>query len=126
METPPRADGYCAGDCRARFRRRTSLPEPPSIPGSSGSPPRRALTQLIDRIDRTDVLAVSAGPFDAGSWQYLGYKGGSEPGVVNMTLRLVTTDGTRYSVSATQNRGHHAVDLAEFVQGLNMVLAHLQ
>lgn len=83
------------------------------------------LARLILAIDRLDILGVNPGVADASAWEQVGYKGGSEPGVLNMTLRLVAGDGTEYALSATQTRDE-AVDTNAFVSALQSVLVHLR
>lgn len=83
------------------------------------------LARLILSIDRLDILGVNPGVADARAWEQVGYKGGSEPGVLNMTLRLVAADGTEYALSATQTRDE-AVDTNAFVSALQSVLVHLR
>ncbi|KQS04084.1 serine hydrolase [Sphingomonas sp. Leaf357] len=55
---------------------------------------------------------VGAGP--AGKWQYLGYKGGSEPGVIAMSFLAQAKDGRWYAMSASWNDTEAAVDDARF------------
>ena len=51
-----------------------------------------------------DVLAINNGlALDAKTWPYAGYKGGSEPGVMNLTWLLGRDDGKRFVVSLTVN-----------------------
>jgi beta-lactamase class A len=50
----------------------------------------------------------------AGNWRYLGYKGGSEPGVIAMTFLLQSKAGTWYAMSASWNDAAAAVDDARF------------
>lgn len=83
------------------------------------------LAELIGEIDSRPLLSISPGPFDPSGWSYLGYKGGSEPGVLNMTLLLVSKAGTEYSLSATQNRADAAVDPGPFISAINSILYHL-
>jgi beta-lactamase class A len=55
------------------------------------------------------------GPEAAGRWQYVGYKGGSEPGVINMTLLLQSKAGKWYVLSGTWNDPNAAVEDGRFV-----------
>jgi len=51
------------------------------------------------------ILAKNSfvGPVVAGAWRYLGYKGGSEPGVMNMTFLLQGKDGGWYGLTGSWN-----------------------
>jgi hypothetical protein len=55
---------------------------------------------------------VGAGP--AGKWRYLGYKGGSETGVIAMTFLLQGKDGQWQALSASWNNRDAAVDDTRF------------
>jgi beta-lactamase class A len=83
------------------------------------------LTGLILEIDRMDILGVNAGPLNRSDWQDLGYKGGSEPGVLNMTVRVVSASGDEYAVSATQT-DDAPVDTNAFTSALQSILVHLR
>lgn len=62
-----------------------------------------------------DILALNPGVHPAADrFQYIGYKGGSENGVLNMTWLLHSTSGHRYALSATWNDPDHDVDLERF------------
>lgn len=54
------------------------------------------------------------GPAAAGKWQYLGFKGGSEPGVIALTFLLQGKDGSWYALSGSWNDASAAVDDARF------------
>lgn len=50
------------------------------------------------------ILAVNPGiPFDPRQWTYVGYKGGSEPGVLNLTWLLERADGRWFVLAITLN-----------------------
>lgn len=63
------------------------------------------------------ILAQNSGvgPTAAQAWRYLGYKGGSEPGVMNMSFLLKTFDGTWYAMTGSWNDPSAAVDEGRFV-----------
>ena len=66
------------------------------------------------------VLAVNPGiGWPAGTWKYAGFKGGSEPGVVNLTFLLQRTDGVWFVLAATWNNPARAVDEAAFAALVN-------
>lgn len=62
--------------------------------------------------DARAILALNPGigPAGAARWRYVGYKGGSEPGVIDMTLLLQRADGGWYALSASWNDPAHPVD----------------
>ncbi len=83
--------------------------------------PRQAV-RLLDWLRRNGgaalpIMAVNPGigPADAQRWQYLGYKGGSEPGVIAMNFLTQGRDGHWYAVSGSWNDGKARVDEARFV-----------
>jgi hypothetical protein len=43
-------------------------------------------------------------------WSYIGYKGGSEPGVLNMTYLLQATKGQWFAMSITWNNSQAPLD----------------
>ena len=63
------------------------------------------------------ILAINpgVGPEVASHWAYVGYKGGSEPGVISMTLLLQAKDGAWYVLSGNWNNPAAAVDEARFI-----------
>ena len=73
--------------------------------------------ELRDGGDALPILAVNPGiaPADAGRWRYLGYKGGSEPGVIAMSFLAQRQDGDWYAFSASWNNSTARVDEARFV-----------
>ena len=80
------------------------------------------LIALLDHLrrgggDALPILAVNPGiaPADAGRWRYLGYKGGSEPGVIAMSFLAQRQDGDWYALSASWNNSAARVDEARFV-----------
>ncbi len=60
------------------------------------------------------ILAINPGvELDRKAWTYVGYKGGGEPGVLNMTWLLGRRDGAWFAVSASWNDEAKTVDTAE-------------
>lgn len=66
--------------------------------------------------DARAVLSKNPGipPLAAGKWQFVGYKGGSEPGVMAMTLLLQAKDGGWYVLSASWNDTAQNVEQGRF------------
>lgn len=79
----------------------------------------RTLDWLRRSGDRTalDLLAVNPGlgPGLAKQFDYFGFKGGSEPGVLNLSLLLKTRSGRWLAVSATWNNEAAPLDEPRFV-----------
>lgn len=66
--------------------------------------------------DARAVLSKNPGipPLSAGKWGWIGYKGGSEPGVMAMTLLLQGKDGGWYVLSASWNDSAQDVEQGRF------------
>ncbi|NIJ19629.1 hypothetical protein FHS95_001298 [Sphingomonas naasensis] len=66
--------------------------------------------------DARAVLSKNPGitPAAAGKWQWVGYKGGSEPGVMNMTLLLAAKTGDWYVLTGSWNDPAQAVSELRF------------
>ncbi len=61
------------------------------------------LCTLIDGVRTLGAMQINPGVAIKKDWQQIAYKGGSEPGVVNMTTAVIAKNGRRYCVSATWN-----------------------
>lgn len=63
------------------------------------------------------ILSVNPGiaPADAKRWRYLGYKGGSEPGVMAMNFLAQAKNGGWYAISGSWNNPAARVNEAKFV-----------
>jgi beta-lactamase class A len=80
------------------------------------------IANLLNNIRRTgnqtalDVMAVNKGvaPTSASKWKYLGYKGGSEPGVISMSFLAQSKAGEWYAISGSWNNSAKEVDNASF------------
>jgi beta-lactamase class A len=73
--------------------------------------------QLCDRIDRVfdlPLMTINPGIAQPQDWQKVLFKGGSEPGVMNLTTGLQAKNGKRYCFVATWN-DDRPVDEAKFV-----------
>ena len=64
-----------------------------------------------------DILAINAGvPLMKREFDYMGYKGGSEPGVLNFTWLLRTKKGEHYALSmGWNNPADEGVDLEVYL-----------
>ena len=70
------------------------------------------------------ILAVNPGLPDAArrGWSYVGYKGGSEAGVIAANYLLIDKDGRRYILSAAWNDRAKAVDNDRFFALINRAI----
>ncbi|WP_197051957.1 serine hydrolase [Sphingomonas sp. 35-24ZXX] len=73
------------------------------------------------------ILKVNPGipPVSAGRWAYLGYKGGSEPGIMGMSFVAETKQGERYVVSALVNNREAEIDQPGFITLMTRLLDQL-
>jgi beta-lactamase class A len=61
------------------------------------------LCTLIDGVRDLGAMQINPGVAIKKDWQQIAYKGGSEPGVLNLTTALTARSGRHYCVSATWN-----------------------
>jgi beta-lactamase class A len=61
------------------------------------------LCTLIDGVRDLGAMQINPGVAIRRDWQQIAYKGGSEPGVLNLTTALTARSGRHYCVSATWN-----------------------
>jgi Beta-lactamase enzyme family len=63
-----------------------------------------------------DILAVNPGlSIDKSKWKYVGYKGGSEPGVLNLSFLLQSkSTGNWYVITGTWNDTNAALEESDF------------
>jgi beta-lactamase class A len=83
-----------------------------------------AVMAELDRLSRRPgleplgrILRINPGlAFDPQMWPAVAYKGGSEPGVINMTWLLTRADQRMFVISITWNNGAAPVDLRRLAQ----------
>lgn len=98
------------------------LPSPAEFSGNPIAPEvewffsTRELCDLMDRVADLPLMSVNPGGglVNPQDWARISFKGGSEPGVLNLTTALVGKDGTPYCVSATWNNPEAALDEGRF------------
>jgi hypothetical protein len=71
-----------------------------------------------------DILAVNKGipAASAAKWRYLGYKGGSEPGVIAMNFLAQSNSGDWYAINGVWNDATKDVDNAAFAALMTRLL----
>ncbi len=77
----------------------------------------RVMQRLERNIEARKILTENKGfpPGSAGIWSYIGYKGGSEPGVINFTWILVNDLKEPHILTMSWNNPEAGVDLAQFM-----------
>jgi beta-lactamase class A len=88
------------------------------------------LMKLLNHIRETKndtmmaIMGINAGlpKATAEKWRYVGYKGGSEPGVISMSYLLQSNDGGWYVATGSWNDETAAVDDAKFANLMNMLV----
>jgi beta-lactamase class A len=63
----------------------------------------RELCTLMVGVASLPLMTINPGVADPKRFARVAYKGGSEPGVLNLTTQVITKDGKTYCVSATWN-----------------------
>ncbi|GIW24186.1 serine hydrolase [Meiothermus sp.] len=74
----------------------------------------RELCALMGRVQALPLMSLNPGLANPTDWQRVAYKGGSEPGVLNLTTWLTARDGKQYCVSATWNNPQARLDENRF------------
>jgi hypothetical protein len=76
----------------------------------------RRHTERGPAADARTILAKNpgVGPAAAGGWSYVGFKGGSEPGVIALTFLLQAKDGSWWAASGSWNDATQEVDGLRF------------
>jgi beta-lactamase class A len=82
------------------------------------------LCTLIDGVRDLGAMQINPGVADKEDWQQIAFKGGSEPGVLNLTTALTGKNGHRYCVAVTWNNDA-ALDDSKFFTLYGGVLASL-
>lgn len=70
----------------------------------------RELCQLMAQVRDLPLMAINPGVANPERWAAIAFKGGSEPGVLNLTTGLTAADGQTYCVAATWNNPERALD----------------
>jgi hypothetical protein len=85
---------------------------------------RKQVTRNVAR----GILSVNPGIPNAsadGRIKYLGYKGGSEDGVLNLTQYVETSNGKAFAIAMTWNNDNGAADLATLMPLFQSLRNHL-
>ncbi len=82
------------------------------------------LVNLMAAVQDLPVFSINPGVASPDNWQHIAFKGGSEPGVINLTTWLVGRSGTNYCVVATWNNDE-VLDEVQFVGLYSGILRQL-
>jgi beta-lactamase class A len=63
----------------------------------------RQLCSLMAQVQRLPQMSINSGVANPVEWTHVAFKGGSEPGVLNLTTMATARNGVTYCVSATWN-----------------------
>lgn len=75
---------------------------------------RELCTHMAEVAD-LPMMGINPGVASPADWAQVSFKGGSEPGVLNLTTQLKAYDGATYCVVATWNNPKAAVDEAQLL-----------
>ncbi|MEM9926319.1 MAG: serine hydrolase [Cyanobacteria bacterium P01_D01_bin.50] len=84
------------------------------------------LCQLMEEVQDLPLMSINPGVANPNDWGKIAFKGGSEPGVLNLTTWLKGKNSKQYCVVATWNNNDAPVDelkLAALYSGVISVLA---
>ncbi len=86
----------------------------------------RELCSLMASVEDLDAMQVNPGVASAREWERIAFKGGSEPGVLNLTTGLRDAQGNSYCVSATWNSPDQPLDEGVLTQFYESLIAGLK
>ncbi len=85
----------------------------------------RELATLMEKVADLPLMSINPGVAEAPKWERVAYKGGSEPGVLNLTM-LVQRKGKRHTVVFTWNDDSLSVDQNQVFGLYSQLLSTLQ
>ncbi|MEO1429631.1 MAG: serine hydrolase [Cyanobacteria bacterium J06633_8] len=83
------------------------------------------LCQLIEEVADLPLMSINPGIANPKDWEQIAFKGGSEPGVINLTTWLKGKNGKQYCVVATWNNSNAPVDEGKFATLCGGVISFL-
>jgi beta-lactamase class A len=83
------------------------------------------LCQMMSAVSALPLTQVNPGVAKPAEWASISYKGGSEPGVLNLTTWLQPKEGQPYCVSATWNNPEARLDESALVLFYGQILSGL-
>jgi beta-lactamase class A len=83
------------------------------------------LCGLMEQVADLPIMTINPGVANSKNWQRVAFKGGSEPGVLNMTTWLQGKNGKNYCVVATWNNSDASLEESKFIALYSGVIAKL-
>jgi beta-lactamase class A len=84
------------------------------------------LCTLIESVADLPAMQINPGVANPLDWPHIAFKGGSEPGVLNLTTRLVDLQGQTYCVAATWNSAEAPLNEERLTELYQRMIAGLQ
>ncbi|NCC64066.1 MAG: serine hydrolase [Spirochaetia bacterium] len=85
----------------------------------------KELADLIERLQALDLMTINPGLATKEHWRRVAYKGGSEPGVLNLTTFLLDDEENRFTVVVTVNNAEKALDEQRIMEIYQAILNFL-
>lgn len=83
------------------------------------------LVDLMNKVKELETMAINPGVASTTNWKQVACKGGSEPGVYNLTTWLKAEDGTEYILTASWNYDDF-LDEEKFTQLYRNLIGNLE
>ncbi|MBD2435848.1 serine hydrolase [Nostoc sp. FACHB-110] len=83
------------------------------------------LCGLIQQVADLPLMSINPGVANPQDWRKVAFKGGSEPGVLNLTTWLEAKNGKNYCVVATWNNSKASLEESKFTSLYSGVIANL-
>jgi beta-lactamase class A len=83
------------------------------------------LCGLMEQVADLPLMSINPGVVNPSYWQKVAFKGGSEPGVLNLTTWLQAKNGKNYCVVATWNNNNAPVEESRFTALYSSAVAQL-
>ena len=86
----------------------------------------RELCSLMETVADLPAMQINSGAASPSNWEQIAFKGGSEPGVLNLTTQLRNSQGQTYCVSATWNSAEQPLNEEVLTQLYRSIIAGLE
>ncbi|MBW4604295.1 MAG: serine hydrolase [Calothrix sp. FI2-JRJ7] len=83
------------------------------------------LCGLISNVADLPLMSINPGVANPKNWQKVAFKGGSEPGVINLTTWLQAKNGKNYCVVATWNNSKAPIEESKFMSLYSSIITQI-